>query len=80
MTTFKAITIQVFGESPAIYQHVHGWPMEVEPGILEVEIRIPLFFQPSDIETDVREALNSNGFKDYKLSKVISEQYTNFTA
>lgn len=79
MNSFKAITIQVF-QSPEVYQHVFGFPTEVAPGIVEVEIRIPILINASCLETDVREALNDNGFQDYKLSKVISEQYKYFTA
>lgn len=69
MKNFKAITIDIF-ESPEIFQSVHGWPTEIEPGILEVEIRMPLYIMPSDVSTDVRVALDDNGFKEYRLANI----------
>jgi len=69
----------VYGETPETFQTVLVYLEDKESGIVDARINIPLWFKPSDIHTDISEALKANNFKD-KLGEVFWELVPSHTS
>lgn len=61
---FKTFTARIFDSSEQIFQDVIVYPLFLDGEVLDVEIKIPIYVQPSAIRDDVEAAL----WSEYQLT------------